>query len=150
MVEAYNTAVIRKYLELGAEYMTFGDDLGMQTSLPMRPQMWREVIKPAYERMFRPCREAAMPIYLHTDGHILEIIPDLIEVGVKVLNPQFRANGLKGLKEVAKGKVTLDQDLDRQLFPFASRSQIQDHIGAVAEALYYAGRGSVTLCRVRA
>ena len=136
MVEDYNTAVIREYLALGAEYMSFGDDLGMQRSLPMSPHMWRKLIKPSYERMFRPCREAGVPIYLHTDGHILEIVPDLIEVGVRVLNPQFRANGLDGLKVLARGKVALDLDLDRQLFPFATPVQIEDHIGEAYEALY--------------
>jgi uroporphyrinogen decarboxylase len=136
MVEDYNTVVVRKYLDLGAEYVHFGDDLGMQTALPMSPAMWRKFIKPSYGRMFRPCREAGVPIYLHTDGHILEIIPDLIEVGVRVLNPQIRANGLEGLQEMAKGKVAIDQDLDRQLFPFATPSQIEDHIGEVFEGLY--------------
>ena len=43
---------------------------------------------------------------------------------------------LEGLKEMAKGKVALDQDLDRQLFPLATPSQIEDHIGEVFEALY--------------
>ena len=38
--------------------------------------------------------------------------------------------------EVAKGKVALHQDLDRQLFPFATRSEIEDHIGTVFEGLY--------------
>lgn len=136
MVEDYNVAVIRKYLELGAEIMTFGDDLGLQRSLPMSPAMWRKFIKPSYERMFRPCRETDVPIALHTDGHVLEIIPDLIEVGVRLLNPQIRANGLAGLKEVAKGKLALNQDLDRQLFPFATPSQIEDHISSVFEQLY--------------
>lgn len=136
MVEDYNSVVIRKYLELGAEMMGFGDDLGLQNSLPMSPAMWRKFIKPSYERMFRPCREADVPIRLHTDGHILEIIPDLIEVGVWLLNPQFRSNGLDGLKEIAKGKVALHQDLDRQLLPFATPSEIEDHTGEVFEALY--------------
>jgi hypothetical protein len=135
-VEDYNAVVIRKQLDLGAEYMSFGDDLGMQHALPMSPEMWRAFIKPSYERMFRPCREAGVPIYLHTDGHVLEIIPDLVEVGVRILNPQIRANGLEGLVEMAKGKVTIDQDLDRQLFPFATPSQLEDHITEVFEALY--------------
>lgn len=135
MVERYNSAVIQKCLELGAEYMCFGDDLGLQSALPMSPAMWRRFIKPSYERMFRPCREADVPIYLHTDGHVLEIIPDLIEAGVRVLNPQFRSNGLKGLREIAKGRVALDQDLDRQLFPFATRGQLEDHICEVYEEL---------------
>jgi hypothetical protein len=136
MVEAYNVAVIRKYLDLGMEYAIFGEDLGLQTSLPMSPAMWRKYIKPPYERMFKPCLEKGIPIFLHTDGHILDIIPDLIEVGVQVLNPQFRANGLEGLKEVAKGEVALCLDLDRQLFPFATPSQIEDHIGEAYEELH--------------
>ena len=136
LVEDYNCVVIDKYLALGAEYMHFGDDLGLQKSLPMSPKTWRKFIKPSYERMFRPCRQDDVPVYLHTDGHVLEIIPDLIEVGVRVLNPQIRANGLQGLQEMAKGKVALNQDLDRQLFPFATPSEIEDHIGMVFEGLY--------------
>jgi|YNPNPStandDraft_1061719.scaffolds.fasta_scaffold28041_2 hypothetical protein len=135
-VEAYNRAVINKYLELGAEIIGLGDDLGMQASLPMSPAMWRKFIKPSYDRMLQPCRAAEVPVSLHTDGHILEIIPDLIEVGVTVLNPQIRANGLAGLVEMAKGKVALVQDLDRQLFPFATPAEIEEHIGTVFEALY--------------
>ncbi len=135
MVETYNSVVIGKLLSLGAELMLFGDDLGLQRSLPMSPAMWRKYIKPSYERMLRPCQEADVPVYLHTDGHILDVVADLIEVGVRVLNPQFRANGLAGLKEIAKGKVALDQDLDRQLFPFATPSEIEDHIGEVVEEL---------------
>jgi uroporphyrinogen decarboxylase len=136
VIEDYNVVVIRKYLELGAEMMAFGEDLGLQKSLPISPDMWRRYIKPSYDRMFLPCRQAEIPIRMHTDGNILEIIPDLIEVGVTLLNPQIRANGLEGLQEVARGKVALDQDLDRQLFPFATPSQIEDHVGEVYEGLY--------------
>jgi uroporphyrinogen decarboxylase len=85
--------------------------------------------------MFGPCRDAGIPVVFHSDGKILEIIPDLIEVGVRVLNPQCRANGLEGLARVARGKVALSQDLDRQLFPFATASEIQEHVGQVHEAL---------------
>ena len=135
IVEQYNTAVIRQYLALGAEMMSFGDDLGLQRSLPISPAAWRKYIKPSYTRMFGECRKAGLSIYLHTDGHILDIIPDLIETGVGVLNPQFRANGLQGIKEIARGRVALDQDLDRQLFPFATPAQIEDHIGEVFKEL---------------
>ncbi len=133
---AYCAAVIGRYLDAGAEFMNFGEDLGMQTSLPISPAMWRRVVKPAYEAMFGPCRDRDVPVYLHSDGHILEIIPDLIETGVRVLNPQIRANGLAGLQEMARGKVAINQDLDRQLFPFATPSEVEDHIGEVFEGLY--------------
>jgi hypothetical protein len=135
-VEQYNAAVIARYVELGAEYMSFGDDLGLQRSLPISPAAWRKYVKPSYDRMFRPCREGDIPIYLHTDGHVLEIIGDLIETGVRILNPQIRANGLEGLAREAKGKVAINLDLDRQLFPFATPSQIADHVAEAYEALY--------------
>ncbi len=136
MIQDYNVALVEKYLELGAEYMSFGEDLGLQYRLPISPTMWRKYIKPTYEAMHGRCRDAGVPVYEHSDGKILEIIPDLIEVGVRILNPQIRANGLAGLQEVAKGKVTLHLDLDRQLFPFATPSEIEDHIGEMYEGLY--------------
>ena len=135
MVETYNRKVVEKCVEMGSEMLFFGDDLGLQNALPISPDMWRKYLKPSFDRIYRPARERDIPIYMHTDGHILEIIPDLIDVGVTVLNPQFRANGLEGLKEMAVGKVALNQDLDRQLFPFATPSEIEDHINETHEAL---------------
>jgi uroporphyrinogen decarboxylase len=134
-VLAYNTAVIRRCLDFAPELMILAEDLGMQTSLPISPDMWRRWVKPGYEAMCRPCRERGIPVYLHSDGQILDIIPDLIEVGVRILNPQFRANGLRGLQEVARGRVCLDQDLDRQLMPFATPSQLEDHVGEIVDGL---------------
>jgi uroporphyrinogen decarboxylase len=148
MVEGHNAAVIGRYLELGAEYMSFGDDLGLQDSLPMSPGAWRKYIKPSYERLLGRCRDADVPVSLHTDGHVLEIIPDLIEVGVRMLNPQLRANGLEGLRRWARGKVALRQDLDRQLFPFATPGEIEDHVGEVFEALHLPTGGLALLAEV--
>ena len=135
MVLDYNVTVIGKYLELGAERMSFGDDLGLQKSLPISPAMWREVLKPCYEAMYGPCRDRDIPVHMHSDGHILEIIPDLVETGVRIINPQIRANGLEGLRAL-KGTVTIHIDLDRQLFPFATPDQIREHIHQVYDALH--------------
>jgi len=74
-------------------------------------------------------------VYMHTDGHIVEIIPDLTDCGVQVVNPQIRANGLQDLAKVCKGKVCVDLDLDRQLFPFCSPQDIDDHIREAVEKL---------------
>jgi len=128
MVLDYNMKIINKYLEAGAEYMSFGDDLGLQNSLPISPEKFRKYLKPCYTRMFTRCREKGVGVYFHSDGHILEIIGDLIESGVTILNPQIRANTLEGLERVAKGRVCIDLDLDRQLFPFATPDEIREHI----------------------
>lgn len=113
----------------------FGDDLGMQTALPISPEKWRKYLKPCFKAIYEPFKKAGHYVYMHTDGHIVEIIPDLIECGVDILNPQFRANGLDNLVAACKGKVCVDLDLDRQLFPFATREEIDAHVRESVEKL---------------
>lgn len=115
--------------------MAFGDDLGTQKALPISPARWRKYLKPCYKAFYDKCHAAGHPVYMHTDGCIWEVIPDLVECGVNVLNPQIRANGLDNLVRTCKGKVCVDLDLDRQLFPFASPAEIDRHIGECVEAL---------------
>ncbi len=67
-------------LELMLEKQTgplvgFGDDLGMQTSLPIGPEKWRKYLKPCYMKMYQRVHQAGYYVYMHTDGHIHEIIP---------------------------------------------------------------------------
>lgn len=113
----------------------FGDDLGMQNSLPMSPEKWRKYLKPCYARIYGRCHEEGYSVSMHTDGHIVEIIPDLMECGVNVINPQIRANGLDNLVEVCKGKVCVNLDLDRQMFPFCTPEDIDAHVREVVEKL---------------
>jgi len=135
MVLEYNLELVKKWIEIGAEIIYFGDDLGLQKSLPISPSDWRDYLKPCYAKIFGICQENGVYVYLHSDGHILEIIEDLIECGVDIINPQIRANGLEGLRKAAKGKVCIHLDLDRQLFPFASPDRIRDHIREAVEVL---------------
>ena len=130
-VLAYNQrqiAITLAGIQEEGRILYFGDDLGMQHSLPMSPEMWRKYLKPCYMALYKPVTDAGHYVYMHTDGHIYEIIPDLVDCGVRVINPQFRSNGLDNLIRVCKGKVCVDLDLDRQMFPFCSPKDIHDHI----------------------
>jgi len=119
-----------------SEIIFFGDDNGMQHALPISPEKWRKYIKPAYKKIYDVVHNAGKLVYMHTDGCIWPVIGDMVEAGVNVLNPQIRANGLQNLVDVCKGKICVDLDLDRQLFPFASPAQIGDHIEECTRALY--------------
>ncbi|MBI5724649.1 MAG: hypothetical protein HZA50_11870 [Planctomycetes bacterium] len=119
----------------GDDMMHFGDDLGIQNSLPISPAKWRKYLKPCFAAIYGRCRKAGACVYMHTDGHIYEIIPDLADCGVNVVNPQIRANGLDNLVGVCKGKVCIDLDLDRQLFPFAAPDEIDRHVRECVEAM---------------
>ncbi len=128
MVLAYNVRVVENMLKDARRVHSFGDDLGMQDRLPMRPDTWRRYLKPCFERIYAPVRASGAHVYMHTDGHILPIIRDLIECGVTILNPQIRANGLAGLEDECKDKVCIHLDLDRQLFPFCTPADIREHV----------------------
>lgn len=80
-------ALINRYLQLGVDGAYFGDDYGAQKSLIISPASWRKLIKPRLERLFAPFRERGLPILMHSDGQIQAILPDLVEIGLTVLNP---------------------------------------------------------------
>ncbi|MCL2300927.1 MAG: uroporphyrinogen decarboxylase family protein [Firmicutes bacterium] len=132
----YNCIQIECALPKTGEVMYFGDDLGMQKGLAIGALKWRKYMKPCFARMFGLARRAGKLVYLHTDGCIWEIMPDLQECGAAMLNPQIRANGLENLVRVCKGKIPINLDLDRQMYPFAAPSQLRGHVRECAEALW--------------
>ena len=132
----YNATVTQKVLDMGSVFYGLAEDLGMQHALPVSLDLWRKYVKPGYEATAGQARDRDIPVFLHSDGHILPIIDDLYETGIRMLNPQIRANGLDGLREKARGKLAICLDLDRQLFPFATPEQLKAHVREAHDALY--------------
>ncbi len=66
-----------------------GDDYGGQNGLLISPKLWRELFQPRLRQLFAHIKKGAPHVFLffHSCGSIYEIIPDLIEVGVDILNP---------------------------------------------------------------
>lgn len=113
-----------------------GDDQGMQKGLAIGANKWRKYLKPAFKRIYDVCHEYGRYVYMHTDGDIIEIMPDLIDTGVNIINPQYRANGINNLVQTCKGKIPIMVDLDRQLFPFGTPNDLRDHVRETVEKMY--------------
>ena len=72
-----------------------GDDYGMQKGLIMSLEMWRKFIKPHLARLFDLAKSFDLKVMLHSCGSIVDIIPDLIDIGLDVLDPvQVRAESM--------------------------------------------------------
>ena len=128
-VEDYWFEVVRRWVEIGADKVNFGDDLGLQHALPISPTAWREVLGPSFKRIFSYCREHGVHVGLHSDGYVVDIIPDLIDYGVTTLNLQELVNGVDTLAELVRGKVFLDMDVDRQAVTvFGTPEEVDAHI----------------------
>jgi hypothetical protein len=137
MVKETNNRLIDRWLEIGPlDVIHFGDDLGTQNGLPVRPDLFRKYLIPAYEEMFGRIREAGTHVKLHSDGHFLDVMDDLIRAGVDILNPQDRVHGLEVLREKLKGRVCIDLDIDRQhLLPRGTPGAIREHVRRAVDIL---------------
>ena len=77
------------FASCGADVLLTGDDFGMQDRMMISPKMWREWFKPRYAELISSVKvvNPEMLVFYHSDGMIEPIIPDLIEIGVDILNP---------------------------------------------------------------
>ncbi|MCZ7545453.1 MAG: uroporphyrinogen decarboxylase family protein [Anaerolineae bacterium] len=86
------------------------DDLGGQTALLFAPDLFRRIYKPRLARLVAHIKQLrpGIIVYMHSDGAIFDIIPDLIEAGIDALNPvQFTAAGM----DAGRLKQTFGTDL---------------------------------------
>ncbi|MBN1219024.1 MAG: hypothetical protein JXM69_08850 [Anaerolineae bacterium] len=81
-----------RYLERGIRELQpdgfwTSDDLGHQTQLFMRPETFREFLKPYYARVGATLKRHGLHWWLHSCGNNTAVLGDLIEVGVNVFHP---------------------------------------------------------------
>ena len=84
-----NLFAARRYAEAGVDCLMTGDDVGMQDRLMMSPATWRQWFRPRWGKIWAQAKalNPQLHIFYHSDGAIQPIIPDLIEMGLDVLNP---------------------------------------------------------------
>jgi uroporphyrinogen decarboxylase len=123
-----------KLIDLGVDFIWLGDDVGTQDGMLLPPDFWREHLKPRMAALIAEFkkRDPDVKIIYHSCGSILPIIPDLIEIGLDVLNPiQPLAKGmsLKAIKEDYGDKLSFLGGVDiQQILPMGSEQEIADHI----------------------
>ena len=136
MMEEFNSAIIKKYLSLGAQFISYPEDLGMEIGPMISPDLFKQFIKPVYQRMMKPAIDAGAIIHMHSDGDIRSLASDLIEGGVDALNLQDLVNGVEWISENLAGKVCIDLDIDRvKITPFGTPEQIDSLIREEVEML---------------
>jgi uroporphyrinogen decarboxylase len=135
MVEAHAQSLAQRWIDMGVDCIGFHTDLATQRGLMMSPAAFRRFLKPMFARLFRPCRDAGVHVYLSTDGRVLDIVDDLIDCGVSVHDPQLRANTLDGIARAYKGRLCAEVDLDRQSMPHMTPSEIRQMVRDVVSQM---------------
>lgn len=139
-------AMYRNYMQAVGEYVqvvTITDDQGTQNSLMISPQMFQTFIKPHLQSLIKTIKENAdVQVLMHCDGAILKILPDLIEIGVDILNPiQPVVKGFEdtyALKEQFGDQICFHGGIDvQQVLPNATPADVNKE---VARRIYDLGR----------
>ncbi len=116
------------------DIIQMGDDLGTQNALQVSPRLYREVFKPRQKLIFDAVRRRSrLRLFLHSCGAIADILPDLIEIGVEIINPvQTSARGMDPArlkKEFGKDLTFWGGGCDTQrVLPLQSAAEIRDHV----------------------
>jgi uroporphyrinogen decarboxylase len=130
MVFSFEKGIIRHYGRCEIDGISFGDDWGTQNSLMISPSLWRRIFKPRYKEQFELVHSYGKHVYFHCCGNIMEIIPDLIEIGVDILNlNQPDLFGVERLGREFGGKICFNCPVDHQTVAIrGTRDEIFDYV----------------------
>lgn len=77
------------FAKAGADGIFLGDDIGMQSTIMMSLELYREFLKPRLKRVISEAKSINpdLIVFYHSCGYVTPFIEDLIEAGIDVLNP---------------------------------------------------------------
>lgn len=136
LVEDFNLALVRRFVDAGVDGMAYAEDLGMQIGPMLSPDHFRKYIMPSYRKIMQPARDKDLLIHMHSDGDIRTLVDDILAAGVDVTNLQDLVNGIDWIRDNLKGRACIELDIDRQnITRFGTPAQIDSLIREEVEKL---------------
>ncbi len=124
----YHLKVAKRLVEIGVDMIWTGDDMGTQNQMLISPEYWRKFFKPRMKNLFDELKKINPDIKIayHSDGFIEPIIPDLIEIGLDVLNPvQPPCINISRVKNLYGDRLCFWGSVDEQYtLPFATPEKV--------------------------
>lgn len=115
------------------DIVRIGDDLGTQGQPFVSPALYREMIKPYHREYFSFIKEHTdAALMFHSCGNVYPLLPDLIEMGVDILNPvQVSAKDMEParLKREFGDRLTFSGAIDTQhVLPHGSVQEVEEEV----------------------
>lgn len=149
-VHQHNLKELEVWAHSKVDALRFADDWGAQRALLISPSLWRSIFKPLYRDYIDLAHAHGKYIFMHSDGCISAIIPDLVELGLDALNSQLFCMDIEQLGVAFAGKLTFWGEIDRQhLLPFGSLVEVDSAVRRVHQSLYRQG-GVIAQCEFSA
>lgn len=147
LVHEFFLREIECWVRTDVDAISFMDDWGSQRGLLISPKMWREFFRPLYVEYVDLIHGAGKQVFFHSDGHIFDIIPDLIEIGVDALNSQLFCMDIEEIGRRFRGCITFWGEIDRQqVLPFGTPADVTAAVRRVRAALDDDRGGVIAQC----
>ena len=144
-IHDFNCKVFEAWAKTDIDALQINDDWGSQKALLINPVIWAEIFKPMYIDYVDIAHSHKKKLFMHSDGNILAIIPQLIDIGVDALNSQVFCMGVENLRQF-RGKITFWGEIDRQnILPHGTQKEIEDAVISLKENLWDSG-GCIAQC----
>jgi len=132
----YQVRIAERYVELGIDCGRTGDDYGAQNGLMFSPNLWRNLFKPRLKRIWEVYQKAGIPVMHHSCGDIRAIIPDMIEMGLDILNPiQPEAMPFEELGKYSKNIVFYGGLSIQKVLPYGTEDDVKQNVKRCIELL---------------
>jgi len=138
----YRLEMGKRFIEIGVDCIQLGDDFGAQTSMIVHPNLWRKYFKPRMKILIDEIKKHGdIYVWYHSDGNIEPIIPDLIEIGVNILNPiQPDCMDPAKIKETYGDKITLHGTISvQETMQFGSEEDVKCEVITRIKTCGYGG-----------
>lgn len=128
----YHLTAASKLVAMGVDMIWTGDDVGTQTAMMISPALWRQFFKPRMAHFIASLKKINphVKVAYHSDGVIDPIVPDLVEIGLDVLNPvQPACMDPEKLKKEYGDKLCFWGSIDEQYtLPFGSPAEVRQEV----------------------
>jgi uroporphyrinogen decarboxylase len=142
---------LSQWLKFDIDAVCFGDDYGSQTSLLISKKTFQKVFKPVYLDLFKMIKQSGKYIFFHSDGYIMELYDEFIEMGVDAINSQLFCMGVEKVAERFAGKICFWGEISRQdTLPYGTQDDIQMAADLMKKHLYVNGGGLIGQCEAGA
>jgi len=125
-VTEYKVEAAKNIVRLGFKIAHAGDDLGTQSGGFFSDRMFKKFILPRLKRQWDIFNSADIPIILHSCGNIINYIPDLINIGLKILEPVQPVMDLKYLKKEFGRDIVFFGGIDTQKLPYLDPEGVKE------------------------
>ncbi|MDR2501724.1 MAG: uroporphyrinogen decarboxylase (URO-D), partial [Oscillospiraceae bacterium] len=91
---------------LRPDIILYLDDWGSKTKMFLDPEMWREFIKPEYEKCFGYIHDRGVLIMHHSDSFCEPIVPDMVDIHIDIWQGALPENDIVRLQKETDGRIT--------------------------------------------